>query len=542
MKHSIICISLAFLITGCASDALQSAPERPDQPWKPNITAHGALRPGHAAAVSKVSKLRLPTGFELPSNRELHPILPTLAAKAGHNYDLPELIDIAEELNPRTRRAWDAARDAALAVGIERSSYLPTLTASIVGGYTSNHQSGNTFRVSGSGSLETQINSGLNTINRSGSGQAGSGEVQTIGLQWLLFDFGNREARISAAQQRQIASNILFNGTHQKLIYDVSIAFYRHAAVVARLALERNALTNARKVEAASEERLRHAQGTVQDVAQARQLVAQNALRVVKSEGEVEDSYLTLLTATGLSPSTQFQTLPVSRRPLNIGDVRLTDRLIELAVSRRPDVLAAYADAKARNADIRAARAAFLPKIFVTGNVAYSTGSLGLSSIPGVGQNSSATLNLSANRFSSLILGGITVPLFDGGLRRALLKQAEDQADASHATLQQTLDEAVRQIVTAQNALHTAFAAFDTASSLVDASETNFQAAWVAYRSGAGSVTQMTVAAMGLADAKISQSDAYHAALAAAASLAFATGSIGGDQGASASYNIENRK
>lgn len=530
MRHSIICISLAFLITGCASDALQSAPARPDQPWKPNITADGVIRPGHSTAAPKMSKLRLPTGFELPPNRELQPRLPTLAVSAGHNYDLPELIDIAEELNPTTRRAWDTARDAALAVGIARSSYLPTLTASIVGGYTSNHQSGSTLRIRDGGSLETQINSQLNNINRGVSSQAGSGEVQTLGLQWLLFDFGNREAVISAAQQRQIASNILFNGTHQKLIYDVTIAFYRHAAVLARLALERDALTNAHKVETASEERHLHAQGTVQDVAQSRQLVAQNALRVVKSEGEAEDSYLTLLTATGLSPSTRIQTLPVLQRPLNIGVLRLTDRLIQLAVSRRPDVLAAYANAKARNADIRAARAAFLPKIFVTGNVAYSTGNLGLSSIPGVGQNSSATLNLSSDRFSSLILGGITVPIFDGGLRSAQLKHAEDQADASQATLQQTLDEAVRQVVTTQNAFHTAFVAFDTASSLVAVSETNFQAALVAYRSGAGSVTQTSVAAMGLADAKISQSDAYYATLVAAASLAFATGSMGGDK------------
>ncbi|CAI9120484.1 TolC family protein [Brytella acorum] len=533
--------SLTLLLSGCATDALQTAPARPDQPWKPHVAANGVLLPGRATPEKMSPGLRLPAGFELPANQELRPRPPASEVRPDHDYDLLELIDLAETSNPTTRRAWDAARDAALAVGIARSSYLPTLTASVVGGYTSSNQNGNSVRINGAGSLESQINAGLKAIsdhlnNRSG-GQSGTGEVQTLGIQWLLFDFGNREARINAAQQAQIASNVLFNGAHQKVIYEVSIAFYRHAAAVARLALERAALADSRKVEAAAEERLRHGHGTVQDAAQARQMTAQGALRVVQGEGEIEDSNLAFMTTAGLSPLTHLRTASVSGRPLNDGDLRLTDRLVRQAVARRPDVLAAYANVRAATANVQAAHSDFLPKVFVTGNVAYSTGNLALSSVPGIGQNSSPTLNLSSDRFSSLILGGITVPVFDGGLRSALLKQAENRADAAHATLRQTIDESVRQVVAAQNALHTAYTAFATASALVAASETSFQAAWSAYRSGAGSVTQATIAANGLAQARISQSDAYHAALAAAASLAFATGAIGTTGDVSARFN-----
>ena len=44
---------------------------------------------------------------------------------AGHQYTLPELIDIAQRHHPETREAWEKARQAALAVGIAEATYLP---------------------------------------------------------------------------------------------------------------------------------------------------------------------------------------------------------------------------------------------------------------------------------------------------------------------------------------------------------------------------------------------------------------------------------
>jgi len=44
-------------------------------------------------------------------------------------YRLEELIDIAETNNPRTRIAWEAAKQAANRLGIARSDYYPHLAA-----------------------------------------------------------------------------------------------------------------------------------------------------------------------------------------------------------------------------------------------------------------------------------------------------------------------------------------------------------------------------------------------------------------------------
>jgi outer membrane protein TolC len=52
-------------------------------------------------------------------------------------YNLVELIDLAERVNPETRVTWEAARQAAIAVGLVESEYFPVLTLSALGGYQS---------------------------------------------------------------------------------------------------------------------------------------------------------------------------------------------------------------------------------------------------------------------------------------------------------------------------------------------------------------------------------------------------------------------
>src|SRR5262245_63037164 len=52
-------------------------------------------------------------------------------------YDLPELIDVAQQVNPETRIAWERARQGAIAVGLVESEYFPLLTLGAFAGYQS---------------------------------------------------------------------------------------------------------------------------------------------------------------------------------------------------------------------------------------------------------------------------------------------------------------------------------------------------------------------------------------------------------------------
>lgn len=200
-----------------------------------------------------------------------------------------------------------------------------------MGGYNRARNNGDTPSISNGGAAGEIFNGGVTNFNNLIGGmrnsRSGAGEIQTLGLEWLLFDFGKREAILAAVQQAQIGANILFTAEHQKIIYSVTIAFYTHAAAVSRVHFLEKALENAKRVQEAAQARLKHGQGTIVDVTQAQQATAQTELRLVQAQGDVENTYLELVNAIGISPRTHFETENVSGRPLALDDTRLSDAL-----------------------------------------------------------------------------------------------------------------------------------------------------------------------------------------------------------------------
>jgi outer membrane protein len=175
---------------------------------------------------------------------------------------------------------------------------------------------------------------------------------------------------------------------------------------------------------------------------------------------------------------------------------------------------------------VDAAVAEFLPKVFLTGTTAYNAASLSVSSIPGLGQQS-GTANINPSRFASSVLVGATVPIYDGGTRAALLEQARNNADSAGALLTRRRNDAVRQLVVADNALRTSLSAYSASNALVAAAQTTFESALASYRNRVGSITDVNIAQTQLLQARNASTDAYSTALSAAATLALATGALG---------------
>jgi outer membrane protein len=493
-RKSALGIGLAVLLAGCATSAIEMAPDRPDRPWSPAVTSSGEIVAGSRSRVSAAGN------YVLPANPALGILPPPPELDGARAYSLAELIDIAESTNPKTRIAWDEARRVALAAGIARSTYLPKITATAVGGYQ---------RSNGT--------DGSETLN---------GRIEAASLLWLLFDFGEREAILDAAKQASVISNIAFTAAHQELIHEVSLAFYAHAAAQAHVATASASLKNARDVQAAAEDRYKNGIGTVIEVAQARQATAQANLALVQATGGAQDSYITLITAMGISPLTRIKVADVSGRKLSVSMVAPVETIVSQALSRRPDVLSAYAAQKASLANVRAAKAEFMPKVFVSATGSHNSGNLRVSGLPGLG-GESPTFNVDSNRTGGIIVAGVTVPLFDGGRRAAQLAQARAAADSARARLSQVQDEAVRQIAVADNSLRTSLESVAAAETLVTAAQTTFDAALGAYSSGVGSITDLTIAESQLLQARNAATDAYSTALSAAATLALATGALG---------------
>ena len=375
------------------------------------------------------------------------------------------------------------------------------------------------------GTLETQGGT-AGPLSDSNSGNTSNGTISSVTLNWLLFDFGQRAAVVAAAEHASAISNIGFTAAHQQLLYDVSVAFYNYSAVRARVALASQALKNAQMVEAAAEERMQKGIGTAIDLTQARQVTAQAKLGLVQATGAEENGYLTLVSTLGISPLTKLRIADVSNRKISSGLAQSAQKAISVARSRRPDVLAAYSAEKAALAHVRAAEADFMPKVFMSGTGSYTNGNLYLTQVPAVGTQGSIG-NFSSGGLGGTVFGGMSMPLYDGGARSAMLMQAKAKAENAGLALTRTRNEAIRQIVLSNNTLRTSLATYDAAGAVITASSTSFNAALDAYRNGVGAITEVNVAQSQLLQAKIISIDAHSAALSAAAGLALATGALG---------------
>jgi outer membrane protein len=507
------CIMFSIPLAGCATWAVVMAPDSPERPWTPATARNGEIIAGERPPQGQPER----NNYVLPSNRELASIpLPRVDLERHRAYSLPELIDIAQSSNPVTRNAWNDARNAALAAGFAESTFAPLVSAGIVEGYQRFHSETSALGISVPNDF---------TVN---------GNVSVLSIQWLLFDFGERAALVEAAKQGSVISNIAFTAAHQQVIYNVSLAFYSNAAARARLASAEKSLRDAEEVQAAAEDRYNRGIGTTVEVAQTRQATAEARLARVQADGAAQNAYLALISAIGISPTTKLEIADISRRKLSPSMTGRIDRFVSASLARRPDVLTGYAGLQASLANLRAAEAEFLPKIFFAGNGAHVFGNLNVSAIPGVGQQL-PIVNIPANQTgvrqtqdSATALFGATAPLYDGGLRAALLEQARDKVDKADTTLTQIRNEAVRQIVVASNTLKTSLSAYSAATELVAAAQTTFDAALAAYRNGVGSISDATTAERQLLAAQNAATDAYSTALTSAASLALAAGTLGG--------------
>ena len=500
--RAIVCLVAAAVVGGCASSSLDLAPESSSTPFKPA----GDPTPSTTATGARDFGLAPASGLPLPD--------PAVDLEPAHVYSLAELIDIAQTTNPETRSSWEAARQAALAVGITKALYLPVVTATVVGGYQHFSQSG-------------QI-ADLPSTSTTGDVH---GTVSSVALQWLLFVFGQRDALTRAATDLSFARNIAFDGTHQKIIYSVSRAFYEYTAARQRVAIARQTKVESKRVRDAAHARFTRGVGTSVETAQADQLDVQAAFDLVQAEGGERDAYHSLLAATGIGPTARIAVQNVADRPLSPSSMRPIDRFLDEAIASRPDIQAGFATARAAREGIAAAEADFLPKVFMTASGTYLTGNLSVTSLPSVGSltqggSSSGAASTTTNQSNATVLGGVSVPLHDGGVRGARLLDARSRTDAADADVVRLQQSAATEIVGADDALRTSLASYQAATALVRASATTEDATFSAYNSGLGTLTAAIDAEKALLGARLAQAQAHGVALIAAASLAFLTGRL----------------
>src|SRR5436853_580730 len=279
-------------------------------------------------------------------------------------YNLAELIDIAERNNPETRVAWERARQAAAAVGLTESAYYPYLVAAAAGGYDRAFIPFPTLRVK---QQTPPTNGNLPNVEIVGGGTLITESLLAraeLNAKWLLLDFGERKATRAAAREQLMMASVGFNGTHQKIVFDVTDRFYQLGNARQKVMVTQSALDAAKTVEQAGQARFDNGLATKPELLQAQQQSAQSNFDVQASLGAESDARVALIESIGLLPTVS---LKVADLPEKSHRDRQTEdsvgELITKALGQRPDLVAKLANVRSKEYEIRRVHAEYYPKV-----------------------------------------------------------------------------------------------------------------------------------------------------------------------------------
>lgn len=330
----------------------------------------------------------------------------------------PRLISVIEtalENNRDLRLALLRVEEARAAYGIQRAAQFPAVGIGAQGARS---------RVPGD-------------LNASGRSLVGSDYQVFVGLSsWELDLWGRVRSLREAALEQYLATEAARRAAHGALIATVADAWLELRELDERIALAQETIRT--REESLRIFRLRTEAGSASmlELTQVQTLLNQaHALTVqLQRTRSARAHALTLLVGA-----------PVDPAPADDGSTRddivfapLRAGLPADLLTARPDILSAERQLAAARANIQAARAAFFPRIALTGSLGTASADLD-------------RLFESGTRAWTFV-PVISLPIFDGGLRRAGLDLAEVRSDMAVTRYEQTIQAAFRDVADALSA------------------------------------------------------------------------------------------
>jgi len=476
--HLLVMLAAVFG-AGCASlpfqaawDPYSAAPRASAAPWR---SADAKRQPRLASLIERLG--------------------PDVQIDPDRQYGLADLIDLAQRVNPETRRSWEEARAAAARLGQMEGGWFPTLAAMAAAGTSS-------------------------VVEKAGAGTGGvpvTGPSVTPQLQlsWLLVDFGRRSAAVEEAGWRVVSANLNFTRKHQEIAFAVSRAFFTLDAQRARLAAARVTLEQTTAVANAVGARLEQGLATRPDLLLAQQDRARAAFEVEEAQGLVADARALLAESVGIPPTVALGVADLSAVPLPTELPKSAEQVIDRSLTRRPDLASRLAVLRAREADVRRARADFFPRVRASGSVGGDVGRYTFGNSP--------TINYGQLEYGAFLNFEWTV--FDGFQRENRLREAVAERGVAEADLTALELRVIRQVWQAYIDLRTSLAKREFAAALLSASEEAYAAALESYQSaGLATVLDLLAAQRDLARARFTEIQTRADLLQSAAALVFAAG------------------
>lgn len=377
--------------------------------------------------------------------------------------DLAALLDLALCRDPATRAAWAGVKAAAARELQVRAAYGPRVDAN----------------VGADGLVTRRWGGGFPAGTDSSAGASAS-----LSLNWLLFDFGGREARFSQADAARAVAFALFADRVQAILLEAGVAYFDLLAAIAAEVAARDNLRFAENSLAAATARERAGVGIKSDRLQADAAAAQALLALRQADGNLAVARGRLATAVLLPPTTRLSVAAPGAPGTSAMLRQSADALIAEAERLRPDLAQGRANLRAAEAGIGVAEAARRPSVNLGLRPGMTLGTQGQDLATGA-----ATVTLS-------------IPLFDSGGRTAAVAEARAEAERAAANLEANAQGAALDVWSRYQTLSVQAANLDTARRVLASSEEAAALAQGRYRSGLATITELLNAQAALADAR----------------------------------------
>lgn len=281
------------------------------------------------------------------------------------------------------------------------------------------------------------------SVRDNGTGSSNSTVVQggrrtdysvDIGVSAFELDlFGRVRSLSNAALNSYFATESAARAARLTLVSDIADAWFTLATDRSLLAIAQETVRSAERSVTLTRARLTGGIAPRTDLRQAETILATAQSDVANYTAIVAQDRNAIVLLVG-GPVSESE-LPPSIESAEAGVATVPVGLDSSVLLRRPDVVEAEFQLRAANARIGAARAAFFPRISLTGIAGLASSAL-------TSLFSSGSFNYSAGPSLSL-------PIFDGGANRGNLDYARAQAEAATATYQRAIQGAFRDVADA---------------------------------------------------------------------------------------------
>ncbi|QEY75938.1 efflux transporter outer membrane subunit [Pseudomonas denitrificans (nom. rej.)] len=276
----------------------------------------------------------------------------------------------------------------------------------------------------------------------SNSGSSAVSSSYQVGLalpEYELDLFGRVKSLTDAALEQYLSTEEAARSARIALIAEVSQAYLTYDGAQRRLQLTEQTLASREDSLSLISQRRTAGAATALDYQEALGLVEQSRAELESNARQKQQALNALVLLLGTSDAAKRIPQVPQDKPMLIQDIApgTPSELIE----RRPDILAAEHVLKARNADIGAARAAFFPRISLTGS--FGTSSAEMSGLFDGGSRSWS------------FVPTLSLPIFDAGRNSANLDLAKVRKDSAVAAYEGTIQTAFREVADALAATDT---------------------------------------------------------------------------------------